>query len=358
MLLIVASGALLGFLLGKGLRPALVGMPKPSLALVLGTIFFWIVAGIALHELGHVLGGLRAGFRFVLYTVGPFRIAREGTGIRPGLNRSINLAGGVALMVPPSGMATPRELAWFIAGGPAASLLASLLFLLTAWLTPRSSGWFAFVAVGAALNAALGLATIIPSHLGGLDSDGRQLLDLKRGGRRGEIKLLLRAITTASFLGTRPRNLDSALLERLVRLAEAESGPAALVSHLMYYYHLMDRNDLAGARAALSLALASHPGVHPMIGATLQLESAWIALQEGSAVRARTHLERALRHRRFLERHSLARVEAALLRLEGRMDESQSRAREGLALVDRSLDRGGAIAERDWLEQLLRPQSP
>lgn len=330
-------------------------MVRPSPALVLATTCFWIVAGIALHELGHILGGLRAGFRFVLYTVGPFRIAREAGGVRVGLNRSINLAGGVALMVPPSGIATPRELAWFIAGGPIGSFLAAALSGLATALLPGASGLFAFFLVGAGMNAGLGLATIIPSHFGGLDSDGRQLLDLGRGGRRGELKLLLRAVTTASLLGTRPRDLDAARLERLVALAEAESGPAALVSHLMRYYHLIDRGDLAGARSALARAQASHPNVHPMIGANLQLESAWVAVQEGSAVRARVHLDRALKHARYLERHSRARVEAALLRIEGRAEESVARAREGLAALGRALDQGGAVAEREWLERLAQP---
>ncbi len=89
-----------------------------------------------------------------------------------------------------------------------------------------------------------------------------------------------------------------------------------------------------------------------MLGAPLRLEEAWLATQDGDAAAARAHLDRALEHGRFLERHARARVEAALLRLEGRAEEAAARAREGLASLRRSLDRGGAVLEREWLEAM------
>lgn len=350
-LIILGGGMLVGFAAGYLLKPALAGVPKPPLPLVLGALLFWTVAGIALHELGHVIGGHLAGFRFVLYTVGPFRVAREVGGLRPGLNRSINLAGGVALMVPSTGEATPRALAGFIAGGPLASLLSGLLLMAGAAFLPGRGLGFAFLATGAAMNLGLFVVSAVPSHFGGFDSDGRQLLDLGRGGRLGEVKLLLRSVTTASLLGTRPRGWDRAQIERLVALVEGEPGQLALLAHLVHYYYLLDTGDRAAAGAALARAVAAQGDAHPMLAAPLRLEEAWLAATNGDAPAARAHLDQALRHARFLERHSRARVEAALLRLEGRQAEASATAREGLTHLRRAVDQGGAVMEREWLEQ-------
>lgn len=352
-LLVLAAGATLGYVAGILLKPALAGLPKPSPLLLLGAVAFWTVGGIALHELGHVFGGLAAGFRFVLYTVGPLRVAREADGVRPGLNRAINLAGGVALMVPPTGSASPGALALFIAGGPVASLLSGLLAGVGAAATSPQGTLFPVLVIGAAVNLGLGLVTILPSHFGGFDSDGRQLFDLWKGGRVGELKLLLRSLTTASILGARPRQWDRAQLERLMTLAAGETGRTALVSHLLHYYYLLDTGDRPGAHAALTRALASQADAHPMLGAPLLLEQAWLATLDGDARAARDFLSRALANGRFLERYSRARVEAALLQLEGQRDLARAKVQEGLAHLPRALDRGGAALEREWLESTV-----
>ncbi|MGK7312515.1 MAG: hypothetical protein ACN0LA_09770 [Candidatus Longimicrobiales bacterium M2_2A_002] len=94
--------------------------------LLLGGAVGAVVAVLAVHEAGHLLAGRLVGFRFLLFIVGPLRVAREGDRVQVGWNRSLSLAGWLAATGP-----TPdrlerlrRRTAIMVAGGPLTSLAA------------------------------------------------------------------------------------------------------------------------------------------------------------------------------------------------------------------------------------------
>ena len=54
----------------------------------------------------------------------------------------------------------------------------------------------------------------------------------------------------------------------------------------------------------------------------------------------------------MVEQHIRARAQAAVLFAEDRFAEAADMARSGLAVTRRSMDRGGAMAEHDWLQEI------
>jgi hypothetical protein len=61
------------------------------------------------HEIGHVLGGLSQGMRFLLLIVGPFGWHASSSGPKFQWNTNLALMGGLAVMLPRNGGATRRQ---------------------------------------------------------------------------------------------------------------------------------------------------------------------------------------------------------------------------------------------------------
>jgi hypothetical protein len=107
-----------------------------QLAKVEGSLTAWdlfalpvlILIVLATHEIGHLLGGLSQGMRFLLLIVGPFGWHASVSGTRFEWNTNLALMGGIAAAVPTKvGADLRRQLLVLIAGGPAASLLLTVL---------------------------------------------------------------------------------------------------------------------------------------------------------------------------------------------------------------------------------------
>src|SRR5690606_38658246 len=122
---VVGSGIGLGAIGMAGDTLPLAGVRLgPGLVVVLAVAVY--VACIAVHEAGHLLAGRLMGYRPLLFIAGPFRIERVGDAIRFGLNRSIALAGGLAVCVPVGLDDLRRRTLVMAAGGPVASLVVGV----------------------------------------------------------------------------------------------------------------------------------------------------------------------------------------------------------------------------------------
>jgi hypothetical protein len=184
------------------------------------------------HELGHVLVGLSQRFKFMSLTVGPFAWKRRRDRVRFEWNKSVNLSGGLAYMLPQGDDNMGRRFAAFAAGGPGASLLLAGLGVGAAVLLPDGSfgemlagatGWFSFI---------IFLLTIAPFRAGGFSSDGRRILTLLGNSEaaRHEVTLLRVIAFTQS---TRP------LSELPIREIEAGVASTAITPQyraLFEYY--------------------------------------------------------------------------------------------------------------------------
>jgi hypothetical protein len=357
-----AAGLAVGWLAGYGLRAAnfdfdlnIGPISVPALIIV---VVLLLAGTLVAHELGHLVGGWLVGFRFMLFIVGPLKVIREGEGIKVRLNKDVSLYGGMAASVPMDDHDLPRRTAIVILGGPLTSLvLGALSLALAAWANANiasESPWSALTlasVIFGVTNLAIFTATMIPGKTSGFDTDGAQLLDVLRGGHRAERRWLTIALTTASLDGARPRDWNAAQMERLLSLRTG-SAEDVMANYFGYFYAL-DQGEVQRAGELLDLCRQQVQGFPESARPMIFAEAAYFtARHQQDAAAARLLLEQAQGD--HIEPHSRLRAEAAVLLAEGKLVESAEKARLGLLEADKSWDKGGSAAEKDWLMDLLQ----
>lgn len=218
-----------GMALGKLVRRTMGGGHMDASALVWLPIA-WFVA-VAVHEAGHLFAGVRTGMTPVLYVVGPLRVSRDGDRMRVGLNTNFAAWGGLAASVPRDTDRFAQRMSWVVAGGPLASFAFALACaVLARWAAQQAPFAITSLSSFALVSAAIGVATLLPMTVGGFPSDGAQLLAYRRGEAKVELRGLLLALAGAGMAGTRPRDLDRALIERGLALEGTRLEQLSLLS--------------------------------------------------------------------------------------------------------------------------------
>jgi hypothetical protein len=324
-------------------------LPDPLVYLALVPLIY---AAVVLHELGHVMGGLLAGSRFICLAAGPLRVIATASGKRIGLNRNLDLAGGMAATLPTDGRNLRLRLMAAVGGGPLSSLLLGLAAGgLAIRLLPEAPDLGALAAMAGLAEMAIFLATISPQQSGGAQSDGAQLLALLRGGLPMELHNLSLEIQAASLQGARPRDWTIAPLARALARGEQKDDDWAQAG-LLAYYHALDNGDAAAAGRTLEQVLGGYEGFSPGVRHSLALEAAFY---QGC------YCQDPLQGRAWLKRgrdslfgpHTRLRAEAALLLVEGQPEPAAQKAREGLEAAVGFYDRGLAQAEAEWMQAII-----
>jgi hypothetical protein len=301
---------------------------------------------IALHEFGHVAGGWSGGMRMMFYIAGPLKIAREGSAMTVGRNRNWSLAGGIAGMTLVPGASTDPRAAMIrmVAGGPLASLLAAVC-LGYAFTMVSQPTWHAVLGIAALSQAAIFVATSLPSRYGNFYSDGARLRMLLRGGMAAERWVAAAAIGAQLMAGVRPRDLDHGLLERALREFDGSFDAVAVAA--VACQASLDAGDREAAGLWLDRAL-EHQNVWPAaFRSCLFLDAAFFEAE------VRHNPDAARRHFDNVEVNDLMRprtrlvVEAAVLRSEGRVAEAHAKIAEALALGEDP--DGKSKMDTDWL---------
>ncbi len=221
--------------------------------LLLLPLTFFVV--ILVHELGHLAGGLSRGMRFLLLIVGPLRLRRTVSGVKLDWFFSGQTMGGLAAALPDPQRPIRGQLLSLVIGGPLASLLLALsAFALSNAFDGRVSAHLLILAL---MSTMIFVATALPMRAGGFLSDGRQCIELLRGGAAVEQRAMLMAAYAESLSGVRPRDRDPAPLARALALAGDEplrdTGAA-----LMAYQVALDRRDLIAAAEWIDRVAAGH----------------------------------------------------------------------------------------------------
>jgi len=339
-------GGLLGLLiLASDIRPP-PSLPLPVALLALFPLSWLHALG---HELGHALAARLVDFRVLLLAVGPLRLRATQTGARLERSYTSRYFGGFVSAVPKDSRNLRRRRFFVVAGGPLASVL--ILLLVVAGYPAvllHSRGLAAWLYLFGVLVAATVILTLIPYQRHGIWNDGGQMLQLARGGPVVEQQLALTLLNSALIGGVRPRDLDPALLARALIAAQPS---VVLGAHWLAYWRELDGGNIPAAAAHLDEVLAKRHLVLPPARAAFAAEAAWLwARHGGDPATARAWLE--LLRPAGVDESTVRRAEAAVLLAESRKDEAREAAEAGLRLLSRSADAGGALAERDLLEDL------
>ncbi len=363
-------GGAVGGVFGYGLAKYLPGLmdvgnfSKAQKLSVLALVAPAFVIGILVHELGHVAGGKLAGFRFLLLLVGPCKLQRTPEGLRFGWNANVNVAGGLACMLPEDGTNLRRRMALFIAGGPVASLVLGLAAGLGGWawyatfttMAPPSyaamMGALGLVITGA-MSVALFAVSALPATAAGFATDGRRLAMLTQKGERAEREAALTILVGLAMSGVRAREYPADLVARLTEHADTTSF--GLMGKLMGYYHALDRLEAAKAGAWLAEVVAGADALPQMTRESVHAEQAyWWATHGGDGEAARAELARA-GHCSFDPATKL-RAEAAVARAEGDQAGASAKVDAALeALKKRSMGLRPGADIVEWCEALRAP---
>ncbi len=311
---------------------------------------------MAIHELGHVAGGLLAGLRFVMLSVGPLRVTRQGWGVRLDLNESRFWLGGFSLGVPTDDYALRRRVAMAAAGGPfsnAVQLVLVCLLMLNRQRAPIAVWPGALLDLLVLFSTTSVLLTAWPRRMGAVTADGAKLLTLLKGGPQAERLTTIYALTGASTSGVRPRDLNPVWLQRALSPADESAEEAS--ANFFCYFHALDAADLPAAAAYLDRALLLCQKLPQPQRVAYFLEAAYFeARHGGSAAAARAWLDQVKAKEGLLvEPHTRWRAKAAVLLAEGHPKAARDHAKQGLAVIGRSFDLGGAITERDLLNEII-----
>jgi len=307
---------------------------------------------VGMHELGHLLGGVAAGFRPLLFMVGPLRVEREGERFRVKLAFKGALFGGLAACAPTDTRDLRRRTLWLIAGGPLASFAAGVLLLgLRSVLDAPPVADTLLLGTGA-ISLLIWLASAIPSTAGGFYSDGARIIRLVRGGADVEREVACLAIIGLSMGGARPRDWSP---ELVARASAGEPDTLFGVAGRIYAYsHEVDAGRVEAARAHIEAAVAAAEVLPRQARPGLMLQAALFAARvERDAARARAFLERAAGGV-MLQAHSRPLAEAAIAWAEGDRARAAERLDAAEAALGHASDPGGALMAADQMAGLRR----
>lgn len=259
-LLLLVFGGGMGYLVGRMLAVPSTNTIPPGMKLGMMALLipaFLIV--IAWHEAGHAVAGIKVGFDFQLYVVGPFMWEKDRSGWHFKWNKNVNTAGGLVLCLPVGAANLSRRFTMYAAGGPLASLLLTLLswglYVIFFQDNPASHPGVELAGTLLLFTALLSLliffVTAIPFHAGGFYSDGARVLRLLKGGDAAKFDILMLKIVTESTGGVRPKLLNLAEIAEAQTIAKRLNEPFGVYFHHFLHQAAFDGGDLDEAEKHL-----------------------------------------------------------------------------------------------------------
>jgi len=337
---------------GYGISSFFMKMPgvKASLPVFNGfdaiAMLVLILVVLAIHELGHLMGGFSRGMKFLLFVVGPFQWTKTPGGIRFSLVFNLGSFGGLAAAMPDPNREFSPQMKRLVIGGPLASLTLAIVCVLTGLLFTGKPGFYFYFVGG--FSFLIFLVTAIPFRAGGFMSDGMQLLELMRGGIGVEERQTIINLMMQSMAGTRPRDLDQNVIERMLRFESLDPMRRVIARFYAYVSHI-DRGEHELASQHIEW-LEQHIDQYPQgFRQSLTLEICLHYILQGKLDDAAHWMKKSAGGIVDESRRALVEAEIALL------ENDKPRAGKALAkarkVIGRSYDNGMRIMTEDQLRQ-------
>jgi hypothetical protein len=347
----------------------MVGVPGGGLAVVLliPAICVSCLISVFVHEFGHLLAALLMGLKVSLFASWPLMLVRTPKGFRVRhFNLPSGMLGGVTAFPRSMKFLIPKRCV-FLCCGPAANVFVALGALALAYdinesrfsrpglgamafwnrlLIPRN-GAAALLFVISMVSFFLFLASLRPFPFKRFHPDGAALLGLISNPRLMIQNWILEKLSSDLISGVRPSDLSKELINYL-HTRRNDPHPA----NFFGYYHHLDKGRIDEAGEWIDLLVKNREHFEARNQTYALLEAAYFeARYRHNASAARQWLDQASKN--GVEPQSYLRAEAATLFAEGCFREAVIIAKVALAVLPNSADKGGAIAEKEWLESIL-----
>jgi hypothetical protein len=213
--------------------------------IAMALILVAICAAVVVHELGHVVVGLMAGFRFRYMRVGKFEI---DSSLRFSRSRVADESAlGTACFFPTEMKHHPWKFVAMVASGPLANLISGFLLLLLPYQKSFISG--AFIAA----SLFLGTNNLIPFRGKTYRSDGLQIFSVLFQRSKHERALSLVQLRDEMESGVDVEALSPALVAELISVRD--DSPATLAAYVVAYGRAYYQKDNSAAAFYLETCL-------------------------------------------------------------------------------------------------------
>jgi hypothetical protein len=305
-----------------------------------------ILVVMAIHELGHLMGGFSRGMKFLLFIVGPFQWIKTPDGIRFSLVFNLGNFGGLAAAMPDPNREFSPQMKRLIISGPLASFMLTIIGVLAGLLlTGKPAFYFYFIG---GLSFLIFLLTALPFRAGGFMSDGMQLLELMRGGVGVEERQTILNLMMQSMAGTRPRDLDQSIIERMLRF-ESLDPMRQVIARLYAYLSSSDRGEHELASEYIDW-MQQHIEQYPQgFRQSLILEICLDYLRQGRLEEARRWMKKSAGG--IVDESRRALVEAELALAENNKEQAIKAIAKARKLSRRTYDNGMRIMTLEQIER-------
>lgn len=332
-------------------------------AIYLGVVWFMII----FHELGHVLAARLVGFRIEMVVVGPVKLTRFDGRFKWGINHQ-SVTPGFVVATPVGSKNFVARFSLFVLGGPFFSLLltvaSALLFLKCYDLIDASNGIYHKTGLALQLLFVAGfsflinlnalLLSIIPMLIRGKQPNDAAIL-LWLGQQKKQSVLRDLQLSSLSFLcheGMRPNQWKR---EEMLQILGTKSVGTVNDVHvyLMGYYHFLDSGEIQAAEAVLEKAIESYQEHAKDARPSVLLEAVYFKAFFRNETTQATGYLKLCESNTEVEKPTRLRAEAAFHLAEKRYELCLQQAESALKDLKYSKDRGGSLAEADWINAII-----
>jgi hypothetical protein len=311
------------------------------------------------HEMGHMLAGFLVRFKFVTITIGPFMFIKKSQGVALRLVNHWSRMLGFNIFLPPNDIKLRERLIVYIAGGPAASLLLTLIaFGIISIHQPTYDDflqnaplWTLLKLVHYTFLWSFGILALSVAPGIGIPTDGSKLTKLIPGDLNAERWVAVTLVGFAILKGERPRNWDMHWIDGLTTLHD-RSADAAVANYLAYRWALDCKNEQLASQY-LDRMIESRMLTAPSTRAGLLVEAAYFEMRyRRDLVKAQDWLSQAGARQKWAPRITRLRMGCAASLVLNQPEMTRQIAAQALAMLNQGYD-GISLGEQALFHDLL-----
>jgi hypothetical protein len=192
----------------------------------------------AVHELGHIMTGLREGFKFHSIVAGPLGLKRdEHDRIVFYLEKDASLWGGLGATIPTNEHEDNyKKFGRILLGGPVASIIFGAI-----WLPLGIIQDHLFFLLLGAIPMSMGIVSLIPMRNGAFYTDGGRWLRMHKNEKTKAVEVAIWNLTQQAII---QGSFEKANRNDIMILKNDEDIRTKYIGHYYAFYHYRDTKDV------------------------------------------------------------------------------------------------------------------